>query len=246
MMRVSPKTFFSRRWWWVTLVVIGGMLFLARLGVWQLERLEWRRGLNAATLAQLQANPLDLTGDLSAVVWQESRNRQATAVGKYDYAHEFIVVSQVYQNQSGNVLLTPLLLDEMENTAVLVHRGWIPNSARADLSQFQPNPDEPAQVQGYLQLSESLSSGELSTINPETREIFRLDLAAISQALPYQILPVYLQEAPPAIADGQLPYRTLPDLSMDEGDHFVYALQWFTFSLMLGVIYVIFVNKQGE
>jgi cytochrome oxidase assembly protein ShyY1 len=119
------------------------------------------------------------------VVWEESRNRQATAVGKYDYAHEFIVVSQVYQNQSGNLLLTPLLLDGEGNTAVLVNRGWIPNSARADLSQFQQNPDQPVQVQGYLQLSESLSSGALSTINPETREIFRLDLAAISQTLLY-------------------------------------------------------------
>lgn len=238
-MYVTPATFFNRQWWWVTLIVIGGMLFLIRLGFWQLDRLEWRRNLNAEKQAQLAASPLDLNGDLSAANLTEMRNRQATAVGQYDFDHELVAVSQVYQNQSGNYLLTPLLLDE--NTAVLVNRGWIPNSARNDLSQFH-TPTNETTVTGYLQLSQELSSGQPSSITDG--EIFRIDLATINNALPYTILPVYLQEAPPAVDDGQLPYRVLPDLSLDEGNHFSYALQWFSFSILLAIIYIFYVNQR--
>lgn len=238
-MNVTPATFFNRRWWWVTLIVIGGMLFLIRLGFWQLDRLAWRQNLNAEKLVQLEADPLDLNSDLSALNLAEMRNRKATAVGQYDYANELIAISQVYQNQSGNYLLTPLMLDD--NTAVIVNRGWLPNSATSDLSQFH-QPTAPTEITGYLQLSEELSSGERSTIT--NGELFRIDLAAINNHLPYTILPVYLQEAPPAVNDGQLPYRLEPDLSLDEGDHFSYALQWFSFSILLAIIYIAYVNQR--
>lgn len=244
-MHATPATFFNRQWWWVTLIVIAGMLFLIRLGFWQLDRHEWRQNLNAETLVQLETEPLDLNGDLSAVDFSDLRNRRATAVGQYDYAHELIAISQVYQNQSGNYLLTPLLLAG-GNTAVLINRGWIPNSARTDLRQFQTS--DPATtditVTGYLQPSQELSSGTPSTITDN--EIFLIDLAAISQHLPYTILPIYLQEAPPVPDDGQLPYRVIPDLSLDEGNHFSYALQWFSFSILLAIIYILYVNQRTK
>lgn len=243
-MYVTPATFFNRKWWWVTLIIIGGMLFLVRLGFWQLDRHEWRQNLNEEKRIQLAAEPLDLNGDLGAVDFNDVRNRLATAVGVYDYEHEVIAVSQVYQNQSGNYLLTPLMLDE--NTAVLINRGWIPNTARADLTPFHTSPPSGGNhtATGYLQPSEALSSGVPSTVTDS--EIFRIDLAAISQQLPYTLLPVYLQEAPPVPDDGQLPYRVIPDLSLDEGNHFSYALQWFSFSILLAIIYVLYVNQRAK
>ena len=47
----TVRLLISRRWWWVTLVVLGGCALLVRLGIWQLDRLAWRRGLNAEITA---------------------------------------------------------------------------------------------------------------------------------------------------------------------------------------------------
>ena len=45
------RTLFSRRWWWVTLIVLVLMAVFARLGFWQLDRLEQRRAANAQLIA---------------------------------------------------------------------------------------------------------------------------------------------------------------------------------------------------
>ncbi len=53
---------FSRQWWWVTLLIVAAMMVLARLGFWQLDRLQQRRAANAVLSATLAASPLDLAG----------------------------------------------------------------------------------------------------------------------------------------------------------------------------------------
>ena len=41
------RALISRQWWWVTLVVLALMALFARLGIWQLDRLEQRQAANA-------------------------------------------------------------------------------------------------------------------------------------------------------------------------------------------------------
>ena len=60
---------------------------------------------------------------------------------------------------------------------------------------------------------------------------------------PYQLLPVYVQQAPDP-AWTSLPYRSQPDVEISEGPHLGYALQWFTFSALLGLGYPVFIRRQ--
>ncbi len=55
------KTLFGRKWWWVTLLVLALMALLARLGVWQFDRLDQRRAENVVLAAALNAPPMLLT-----------------------------------------------------------------------------------------------------------------------------------------------------------------------------------------
>lgn len=79
---------------------------------------------------------------------------------------------------------------------------------------------------------------------------YRLDIEAIGQTLPYQLMPVVLQLGP---ADGNalnsrraqgetyqsaLPHRIEQDVTLDEGNHFSYALQWFGFAITAAVVYI--------
>ncbi|HEX2324296.1 MAG TPA: SURF1 family protein, partial [Chloroflexota bacterium] len=138
---------FSRRWWGVSLAVLAISLGLARLGIWQLDRLAERRARSATLEARLAAPPLllsrtGLTGegvrdgggalpDLDPLAY-----RRVVLRGSFDYAREVALVNQVRQGQLGFHLLTPLVLEgegppgatpaPATAPAVLVDRGWVP------------------------------------------------------------------------------------------------------------------------
>ena len=84
-MTFSPYLFINRRWRWPTVAVILGILFLARLGFWQLDRLEWRRDLNTKTAAELAQPPISLNEvDLAQFAWETMENRQIVTAGRFD------------------------------------------------------------------------------------------------------------------------------------------------------------------
>jgi surfeit locus 1 family protein len=53
-----------------------------------------------------------------------------------------------------------------------------------------------------------------------------------------------MKESPPPDPQDTPPLLTARDVDLSEGPHMGYALQWFTFSIGLGVAYLIFVNRQ--
>lgn len=237
-MSISVGTFFSPRWRWVTLAVVLGMLFLARLGFWQLDRLEWRRGINEAKIAELNADPLNVNGDLSGLQLEDMINRQVIATGEYDFANQFLIEAQVLESQTGKYLLTPLKLLDSDQT-ILVNRGWIPD-AETDFGQF----DEVGEITviGRIQRSQTLSGGRATQV--EGNSIYRIDVGAAADTLPYSVLPIYMLPDIEGVIDSELPYLPTADLSVDEGSHFSYALQWFSFAILLAVMYFLFVRRQ--
>lgn len=241
-MTFSPTIFVSPRWRWPTLAVILGMLFLARLGQWQIDRLEWRRGLNEETRAALNADPVDLSANGQTLPLAEMRNQLAFATGQYDFDNQFVIRSQTYQNRQGVYLVTPFILEEEGTTAVLVNRGWVPVTAADDLSRFTAA--EQQTVNGRIQLTETLSGDRQTDVSAEN-ELFRIDVQAMGDVLPYELLPIYLLEKP-TDANDLPPYKLEADLSLDEGNHLSYALQWFSFSLLLGIIYVYYVYRSSQ
>ena len=60
------RPLFSRKWIITTVLVVAASIGLARLGIWQLNRLEQRRALNSRILAQIDAPMLSLDSDVVA------------------------------------------------------------------------------------------------------------------------------------------------------------------------------------
>lgn len=240
----------GRRWWWVTLVVIGLMIVLARLGVWQLDRLEERRLANAALVASLDATPLDLNAQVPTLSDQESdlaqlANRDVVARGEYDFENQLVLKLQTFDGYSGVHLVTPLRLEGSES-AILVDRGWIPDSDVAAGNWAAYEMSGPVSVEGYVALSEKLRRQPSAVSAPvgELNEIYRVDVAAIQPELPYTLLPFYVKESPPPEGQVNPPLLTAREVDLSEGPHLSYALQWFTFAIGLGVAYIIFVYRQ--
>ena len=244
--------FFSRRWILATVLVLAGAALCARLGIWQLDRLDQRRAFNSRVSTQ-QAQPVlvldaavlrsgDLEGELNGMEYRAVR-----VTGVYDFEQQVVLRNQVHGNFSGLHLLTPLRITDSDRT-VLVDRGWIP--AEDALPENWGKYDEPGEVtvMGLIRAGQSKPDfGRIADAIPvqgERLESWNLvNLSAIALQLPYPLLGMYVQQSPdPAWTD--LPYRSAPDLELTEGPHMGYAIQWFTFAVLLLGGYPVFVNRE--
>lgn len=240
-----PGVLFGRRWWWSTLIVIAGMLFLGRLGIWQLDRLEERRAENALLEAQFYSEQVDLNGVLSIDDPEALVDRQAVVDGRFDYSGQIVLLEQSLGGRPGVHLVTPLLI-EGKDEAILVDRGWIPAGevAQGSLERFDEQGERP--VEGVLKGSQTLSGGRESIFEAGQVEWYRIDIGAIESQLEYDLLPVYLLQMPGEEFSDTLPLREAFALDLSDGPHLGYAIQWFLFALILGIGYVGYVRLHGR
>lgn len=236
-----PRTFISRRWWWVTLLVLALIAVFARLGVWQLSRLEERRAQNAAYLAQISQSPVALDASYLTANMDELVDRSAIVQGQYDHDEQIILTQQSWLGRPGAHLVTPLVLAD-GTTAVLVDRGWIPAAdvTAGDFGQF----DEAGQlsVVGAIQPSQTLSGDRQTEPTGPQTQWYRIDVEAIQGQMPYGLLPFYLLQTPLEGVQETLPYRVAAEIDLSEGPHLGYAIQWFLFAAVLGIGYARFVS----
>jgi surfeit locus 1 family protein len=216
------------------------MVVLARLGFWQLDRLEQRRAQNQIVAASLAASPVDLSSFDEREQLPDMKDRQVIASGVYDLANQLVLKVQNWEGRAGAHLITPLLLDGGE-TAVLVDRGWIPEAENNPQGRAQYDVDGQVTIEGYVALSQRLSRRETSAPDEAQTEWYRVDIEAIQPQMPYELLPIYVLQAPDE--EQALPYRRERVVELSEGSHFSNAMQWFIFCVGLGIAYVVYVRK---
>jgi len=239
---------FRKPWIYLTPLVVLAAFAMARLGIWQLDRLEQRRTFNAQVLSQIDQPPLELAADALPQDWRTLAFRSVIARGRFDFARQVVLGNQEYRGRIGMHLLTPLQL-QGQQTAILVDRGWVPiedwqNDA---LGQY----DQPGEVriQGMLAAAQSnygirdcLAEGTDPAL---PAEVWCVDTALIGEGLPYALVPAYIIQAP---AEGEtgLPHRALPRIRISEGPHLGYAIQWFSFAVLLLFGYPFFVHREMQ
>lgn len=243
MSRVGPviKLIFSRQWFLATAAVIIGMGVLARLGVWQLDRLDQRRVQNAALEAALAAPPINLNTTTLPADVTSLKNRDVVAQGIFDFDYQGIIKLQNYQGRPGVHLVAPLVLDGGE-TAVIVDRGWVPEEDDPDNWAAYDEPG-PITINGYIGLTQTLSRPAAVTSPSAELAWYRVDVAAIQSQIPYKLLPVYIKQAPRA-DEPQPPLRSERQIDLSAGPHLGYAIQWFLFSVILGVMYIAYMYRK--
>lgn len=239
------RLLFSRRYWWQTLIVLAAMAVMAGLGQWQLARLEQRRAANALLLEKFQAEPLRLTGAALSESPDALQDRLAEVTGVYDFDRQIAVQGQFSEGEPGFWLITPLRIQGSE-TAVLINRGWIP-AAAGESGEWAAFDETPTQsVRGYLQRSRKMPDGSTSTLPADTRKgWWRVDVEAIQSQMEYPLLPVYVQTAPDEHRPrAELPRRLPVDFDLSEGSHMSYALQWYSFALIAGIVYIVVLRRR--
>ena len=223
------------------MLVVLGVGILSRLGIWQLDRLAQRRAVNVQLEQVLHEPPLLITADYMPTDLPSLQDRLVIAQGEYDFAYQGIIKLQRWQGRAGVHVVAPLVLADGK-TAILINRGWIPDDVIGQLADW----NEPGQVtiNGYVSLSQTLNRDRNNTAASAAELAwFRVDIDQIQAQLPYTLLPFYVIEWIEGEETADLPVPLPREIDLSEGSHLGYAIQWFTFSLMLGVGYLFLVRR---
>jgi surfeit locus 1 family protein len=238
---------FRRPWIFVTLLVIIAAAVMVRLGIWQLDRLAGRRAFNQQVLSQIDQPPLALTKDVISGDLDALEFRSVQVNGEFDLDNALVLGNQVWDEQIGVHLLTPLKIAGTDSH-ILVDRGWIPFEEWENRNLRAYNLKGDVSVEGMLRVSQT-KLGLRDCLDDSAGEppfqVWCLALDGIASYLPYDLLSVYLIQAPVG-EQSAAPYQALPQIEITEGPHLGYAVQWFTFAGVLLIGYPFFVRREMQ
>ena len=219
------------------IVVVAGVSLA--LGVWQLDRLAQRRATNSETERARSAPVVNLAAGHP----EDLDQRRVVATGEFDRDRLFVLRGRPHRGSPGVQLVVPLRLTESD-TAVLVNLGFVP---AADAVHFDPASIDIPPRDSVVGLAQAipLDPGWARPVASRGDTTWRqIELTAVSERLPYPILPVIIGRTPGNSASGYP--RALAPAPLDDGPHLSYAIQWFSFAVIALVGGAAWLRKQHE
>jgi surfeit locus 1 family protein len=175
--------------------------------------------------------------------------RSVSASGRYDFSQQVALRNQDYRDQFGYHLLTPLVLQD--GTAVLVDRGWIPAEGNGERSAWSAyDGSQVATVSGILRASRNRADigGETDPpLSPGQKGLDTWlfpDIPRLQLQISYKLLPVYIQLNPVA-NNTKPPIADQAEVDLTEGPHESYAIQWFSFAVILLAGYPFYIRRHS-
>lgn len=217
--------------WALWLFTLAFLSLLLSLGVWQLERAEQKRALEAQMERQRQLPAMSL-GDLSSrtdLAWRSLR-----LSGRFDPEHIWLLDNRTRNGQAG-VEVLQLFHEQSSNQPLILNRGWIAWPDRRHL------PAVPV-AEGVLQLQvEALPDPgagfrlHSASTTGWPRLITHPDPAALAAHVSLPRAPLMARLQPGSPGALRLEWPALP---MTATKHTGYAVQWFTLAAALLVLFV--------
>jgi len=224
----------------LTAFTLAGIAVLIGLGLWQLQRLEWKQAVIAQIETRSTGEPIAL--DEAIALSREGNDPSYTRVrveGRFHHDREryFYAASE---GKPGWHVVTPLQTEDGD--IVLIDRGFVPDSLRDPASRPRGQVEEVVTVIGLARASETPNVFTPDN-EPEANRWFWRDLTGMTQSMfpsgTREIVPFFL-EAEKSEVPGGWPLGGQTQLNITN-NHLQYALTWFALALCLAVIYASFV-----
>lgn len=196
------------------LLGVAGIAVLCSLGLWQVQRMEWKRGYLAEIENRIAAVPVALP-----VVADAEADRYRPVFVEGAFTGEGLEV--LSSTKMGGVGVRVIGVFEAEGRRVLVDRGYLPEAQRRAARSVTV-----ARIEGNLQWPQD---SDQFTPPPDTKTglWYARDVAAMAQALRTEPL-LIVARAP--TGDGIQPMPV--DTSGIPNDHWGYAITWFLLALV--------------
>lgn len=241
---LSPYRFMLRpRWIIGFLIVISAVIAFINFGFWQLRRLDEKRTHNALVEDRMQKEPASLEALIKPSMKVDDARveaiiyRQVTVRGRFDPSGEVLVRSRSLHGQAGFHVLSPLVLSEAE--AVLINRGWVPNPEAK-----RQSPSGQVEITGLvLGTQRRPSIGPTDPPSGVLEQISRSDIERVQNQYRLDLYPVIVQASASEPNSGlDLPI-ILPAPSIGEGNHLSYAAQWFSFTVIVAIGWIVLIRR---
>jgi surfeit locus 1 family protein len=224
-----------------TLFTIPAVAVLVALGVWQLQRLEWKSQLIAERAAAVAAAPVSPPQTLA-----EARTLEfhpVVAEGVFLHDKEILLNAIGAKGDGGFDVLTPLR--QANGRIVWINRGFVPTGLRDPATRPAGQLSGTVRVGGLLRVPPDEKPSWFTPDNhPERNAWFWIDLPAMAAA-------DHLVDAAPFYIDadatpnpGGWPKGGVTPLTLPN-DHLQYAITWFALAAALVVIYVVYHSRAG-
>ena len=221
---------------WPTVVTLLLLPLMTGLGLWQLERADWKQALVDTNEGRSRLSPIALRP--GAEISDVAQYRRVFARGYYDMEHQLLLDNKTYQGHAGYHVLTPLRLAESD-AVVLVNRGWVPlGKSRAELPEL-PGTDGEVLVDAMVQLppTKLFRLADVDEANAAWPKVVQqVEMGKLEQLLGVTLEPLTLlldkDDAFGFIRDWKAVYGVTVD------KHRAYAVQWFTLAVVLLLIYI--------
>lgn len=219
-------------WPFVVLTFVFLALFIA-LGCWQLRRATEKENLQYLYSSRINSPPIPFGQLPNHGQWQYL---PVEISGYYDSAHSMLLDNKINQHRVGYEVLTPFLPTHGQQW-VLINRGWIPAPPHRQL----PTLDKISGLQTltgviYIPAASPFMLGKVTESNNQwPLRLQNLQLTAISQILNQKLYPFIVLLNP---LENHGFARDWQPVNMPAYKHLGYAIQWFTFALLLIIIFI--------
>ncbi|PCJ24746.1 MAG: hypothetical protein COA96_08735 [SAR86 cluster bacterium] len=220
--------------WLIAVCVFMTCTGFARLGLWQVdtaaEKVEAQQAMelqskeNASVIEEIPAGHLHRANP-------ELQNRHVSLEGEYDNEHTILLLADFFNGQIGYGVVTPFRLAS-NNQLVLVSRGWttgiLPANTPPDIRPWS----EPTKITAQIFVPDPNARILTSKIDASVwpLRMRSLEIDVISEILGEPLFPFEVRLA--AEQDGVL-VRHWSAVSADVDQNLSYAIQWFTFSMLI-------------
>lgn len=226
-----------------TAFAAASLAVLIGLGVWQLQRLQWKEGLIAQIEARTKSPPISLEEAVAIARKGDDVSYLRVRVdGRFDHGKERYLYAFTDDDVGWHVI-TPLTTSKGE--VLLVDRGFVPDAVKDPASRAQGQLTDIVTVTGLARPSES--QGPFVPNNePEHNRWFWRDLGAMARSMfpggAPELAPFFV-DAERSDVPGGWPSGGQTRLDLPN-NHLQYALTWFALALCLIVIYVLYVRSR--
>lgn len=223
-----------------TLFTIPALIILIGLGVWQLQRLEWKETLIERLTSRAEAPAERLpSGDLALDAWEF---RMVTMKGHFLHDQEMFLLNRSLNGNPGLHVITPFRRSDVpSDPIVLVNRGWVPfvgKDASLRLSGLIPGE---VTVEGLVRFQRPITGLQrvfLPLNEPDNNVWYSIDQEEMATFIGAPLVNYYIVDANDQVP-GKFPVGKQWTLDI-RNNHLEYALTWFFMAIALAVIYVIF------
>lgn len=225
----------------LTIAAAVGVAVLIGLGLWQLQRLEWKEGIIARIEARTEKKPITLEQALALAAERPDTSYIPVHVkGRFHHDRERYLYALSLEGEPGWHVITPL--ETVRGDVVLVDRGFVPEAFRDPATRPQGQIEEVVGVTGLVRTPEKPSLF-IPENDPDKNQWFSRDLTAMSRSMfpgaTVQVAPFFL-EAKDSDIPGGWPRGGQTRLILTN-NHLQYALTWFGLAAVLAVVYGVYV-----